>query len=341
MPFAPHRVIFEEAALKYPIGTRMWDRFSVSPNTKVEILGNGKRISRVSGSTLKETHQEAKRTLVVGIRRTLKFQSCKPSAHYQLPLVTGCIGHCEYCYLNTQFGKNPYIRVYVNVDEILKQTAEYIVQRQPESTFFEGAAVSDPVPVEPYTGLLARTIQFFADQEYGRFRFVTKFTDIDSLLTLEHREKTTVRFSINADHIIHTYEHSTPSLIKRIEAANKIEQAGYPLGFIIGPVILFDGWEQQYQEMFNQLGNVLEGRHQAQIAFEIISHRFTARAKNTIAEVFPDSTLPMDENDRRFKYGQFGYGKYIYPPEDMKAITDFFRQKTQEVFPRATINYII
>jgi len=341
MPFVPHRVIFEEGALKYPIALKIWDRFNSSPNTRVEILADRKRISRVAGNTMKEAHQEAKRTLVVGIRRTLKFQSCKPSAHYQLPLVTGCIGHCEYCYLNTQFGKNPYIRVYVNLHEILEQTAAYTAQRQPELTFFEGAAVSDPIPVEPYTGSLARTIQFFADQEYGRFRFVTKFTDVDSFLDIEHREKTTIRFSINADHIIHAYEHSTPSLTKRIETANKIAEAGYPLGFIIGPVILFEGWKQQYQAMFDQLGNVLNGHHQAQIVFEVISHRFTTRAKNTIAEVFPDSTLPMEENERRFKYGQFGYGKYVYPPEDIKAITDFFRKKTQEVFPFSTINYII
>jgi len=40
-------------------------------------------------------------------------------------------------------------------------------------TIFEGAATSDPVPVEPYTGALAETIRFFASQEHGKFRFVT------------------------------------------------------------------------------------------------------------------------------------------------------------------------
>jgi spore photoproduct lyase len=211
MPFVPHRVVFEEAALKYPIAAKLWERFSSSHNTRVEILADRRRISRAAGNTIKEVHREAKRTLVVGIRRTLKFQSCKPSAHYQLPLVTGCIGSCEYCYLNTQFGKNPYIRVYVNLHEILEQTAAYIVQRKPELTFFEGAAVSDPVPVEPYTGSLARTIRFFADQEFGRFRFVTKFTDIDSLLNIEHREKTTITSALML--IISFKPMNTPPLI--------------------------------------------------------------------------------------------------------------------------------
>lgn len=341
MPFVPRRVIFEEKTLKYPLGIRMWEQFSQIPDVMVEILGEGKRIGSISGNTIRETHQQAKRTLVVSVRKTLKFQSCKPSAHYQLPLVTGCTGHCEYCYLNTQFGNNPYIRVYVNLTDILEQAAEYIGQRQPQLTIFEGAAVSDPVPVEPYTGLLARTIRFFADQEYAHFRFVTKFTDIDSLLDIDHRQRTMVRFSVNADHVINAYEHATPGLTKRLEAADKIGKAGYPLGFIIGPVIIFPGWEEQYRDMLLQLQNTLPKDGQSKIAFEVISHRFTTRAKNTIAEVFPESTLPLDENDRKFKYGQFGYGKYVYPPQEMKTITDFFEQNIQEVFPHSSISYII
>ncbi|MDD3365252.1 MAG: spore photoproduct lyase [Syntrophomonas sp.] len=338
MPFIPRRVVFEEAALNYNIGKQMWKQFSSNPKIEIEVIEDRKRIKGIKGNTITETHQEAKKTLVVGIRKTFKFQSCKPSAHYQLPLVTGCTGRCEYCYLNTQFGNNPYIRVYVNVDEILKQAEDYMAQRQPDVTIFEGAAVSDPVPVEPYTGSLARAIQFFAGHEHAQFRFVTKFTDVDTLLNIEHRQKTTIRFSINADHIIQTYEHATPGLKQRIQAANKVAQAEYPLGFIIGPVILFSGWEHQYRRMLEELKDVLKSR---QIAFEVISHRFTTRAKNTINKIYPDNTLPMDEDDRKFKYGQFGYGKFLYPADEMQSINSFFTQNIRDMFPDSNINYII
>ncbi len=338
MPFVPRRVVFEEAALNYDIAKNMWTQFSSNPKIEVEVMKDKQRIKGIKGSSIAETHKEAKRTLVVGIRKTLKFQSCKPSAHYQLPLVTGCTGRCEYCYLNTQFGNNPYIRVYVNVDEILQQAADYMAHRQPEVTVFEGAAVSDPVPVEPYTGSLARAIRFFASHEYGKFRFVTKFTEVDTLLNLEHRQKTTVRFSINAEHVIRTHEHATPSLKQRIQAANKVAQAEYPLGFIIGPVIIFAGWEQEYSRMLEELQQVLQKR---QVEFEVISHRFTSRAKNTINRIYPDSTLPMDEGDRKYKYGQFGYGKYVYPADEMQSINSFFTQKTRTMFPESSTKYII
>jgi spore photoproduct lyase len=341
MPFIPQRVFFEEDALNYPVGQRIWELFRSNPKIIIQKLKAKQRISNIPGSSPEEAYREGKRSLVVGIRKTLDFQTCKPSAHFQLPLVTGCMGQCEYCYLNTQFGKKPYTRVYVNIEDILNQTTKYIEQRKPETTIFEGAATSDPVPVEPYTGSLARTINFFAKQENGLFRFVTKFTDIESLLNIKHRERTTIRFSINADHVIKNYEHFTPSLIKRLEAASKVADAGYPLGFIVGPVMLFDGWEEQYMKMFERLRKLLSSSYQGNLTFEIISHRFTARAKNIITEVFPDTTLPMDEGTRKFKYGQFGYGKYIYTPDQMEAISNFFTQKVSDLFPGSSISYIV
>jgi spore photoproduct lyase len=110
----------------------------------VSMTGSHNRVTGIPGKTPREAYLEAKRTLVVGVRRTLQFSSCKPSAHYQLPLATSCTGWCQYCYLNTTLGKKPYVRIYVNVEEILQQAGEYIKKRAPETTVFEGAATSDP-----------------------------------------------------------------------------------------------------------------------------------------------------------------------------------------------------
>lgn len=341
MPFVPQRLFFEAGTLDYPIAKKIMASFKSNPKVSIHMLKPKQRITNKIGASLEDAYRTGKRTLVVGIRKTLTFQSCKPSAHYQLPLATGCMGQCEYCYLNTQFGKNPYVRVYVNLEEILSQTAMYIEQRKPAITLFEGAATSDPVPVEPYTQSLANTIQFFAGQEFAKFRFVTKYTDVDSLLNLDHRGNTTIRFSINAGHIIHNYEHFTPPLQQRLQAAVKIAEAGYPLGFIIGPVILFEGWELEYKKMFEELAKQLSNHRNKSIRFEVISHRFTARAKNVILNINPASSLPMDENTRKYKYGQFGYGKYVYQPEQMKSIQEYFAKAVPMFFPQSSIDYII
>lgn len=335
------RVFFEREALNFPLGKQLFQRFK-DENYHVKFLESHNRVTGIPGKNPRESFFQGKSSIVVGVRKTLDFATCKPSAHYQLPLVTGCEGICEYCYLNTQLGKKPYLRIYVNVDEILDQAGQLILKRQPEITLFEAAATSDPVSVEPYSGALARAITFFANQEYGRLRFVTKFPYIDSLLALNHRGHTRIRFSVNSDRVIRSYEHRTPRLQERLEALSKVIAAGYPSGVIIAPVILDAGWQEDYGQLLDDLASQAAYKPGLDFHFEIISHRFTTRAKNNILNVFPETDLPMDENiDRKYKYGQFGYGKYVYSNEKLNEMKSFFNDRINRLFPEAAIDYII
>ena len=336
--FTPGRAIFEPAALEYPLGKRLYTHFQ-ELGIEIQTTPSHNRVTGIPGKTPKEKYVQAKQSLVIGVRRTLKFSSCKPSAHYQLPLATSCPGFCEYCYLQTTLGPKPAIRVYVNVEEILAQAQKYIAERAPEIPIFEGAATSDPIPMEYLTGSLKRAIEFFGQTDLGRFRFVTKFSDVDSLLQVPHHGHTEVRFSLNTQTIIGKYEKGTASLQERIEAAQKVSQAKYPLGFLIAPIITYDNWQQEYEEAIRALAEQI-GRD-SNPTFELITHRFTKKAKSNIEQVFPNSTLPMDEEERQYKYGQFGYGKWVYPKETMADIKDFFEKTIAVAFSNSEIKYIV
>lgn len=281
------------------------------------------------------------RKLAVGTKKSLKFQSCKPSAHYQLPLVSGCMGQCEYCYLNTQLGGKPFVKVHVNIDDILNQAQKYIDERLPGTTIFEGSATSDPVPVEYCTHSLEKAIVFFGKSPTARFRFVTKYNDIESFLNLEHNGHTEVRFSINTTYVINKYEHFTASRDKRIEAAIKTAQSGYPVGFLVAPVFIYTGWKEDYHDLLLELSSKLPEDLKYPVTFEVISHRYTTIAKNRILQIFPNSELPMDEEERKFKYGQFGYGKYVYEKENLDEIKEFFTKDINELFKHKKVLYII
>ncbi|HHY32061.1 MAG TPA: spore photoproduct lyase, partial [Firmicutes bacterium] len=81
----------------------------------VEVSVYEKKIPLSTQKTFAERFFLSKRTMVVLVWKRRDFQTCRPSAHYQLPLVSGCPGLCEYCYLNTNLGRTPYVKVYVNV----------------------------------------------------------------------------------------------------------------------------------------------------------------------------------------------------------------------------------
>lgn len=338
--FVPKRAFFEPQALDYPLGQELYERLQ-EMNVPIQVTGSHNRVSGIPGKTHQEAFGEAKRTLVVGIRKSKGFSGCKPSAHYQLPLTTSCPSMCEYCYLATTLGKKPYLRVYVNIDDILSQACRYMEERAPEITWFEGAATSDPIPTEYLTGLLSKTIQFFANQPLGRFRFVTKHDKVDSLLKIAHNGHTRFRFSLNASPIIEKYEHATPSMAERVIAAGKVARAGYPLGFIIAPIFYYPNWKQDYQRLLEALDEQLPQEARNDLTFELISHRFTKRAKNNILELFPQTTLPLEEEDRTYKYGQFGYGKYIYQDSEMNEMKNYMKGEIAEYFPQAKVEYFV
>lgn len=339
--FVPKRIIFEKDSLDYEIGKNIYNEFKSKQNIEIINLTTNKVKQNIPGENLYKFYREGKKTLVVGVKKGLKFQSCKPSAHFQLPLVSGCIGQCEYCYLNTNLGDKPYIKVNVNIEDIINQAQQYINERLPEITIFEGSATSDPVPIEPYTHSLARTIEFFGKSENGRFRFVTKFSDIDGLLNLQHNGNTEIRFTINTDKVISEYENRTASIAKRIEASVKIAKAGYPLGYIIAPVFLYDGWKDDYRNLLLNLHEKMPKDLKHPVIFEVISHRYTTRAKNIILEVFPETTLPMSDEERTYKYGQFGYGKFVYTKEQLLEMKEFFQTEIESIFENNVIKYII
>lgn len=343
--FIPSRVFYEPDVRNYPLGKTLVQYFRhqdipITPTTSHH------RVTGIPGKNPTEAFREAKRTLVIGVRRSKTFQTCKPSAHYQLPLVTSCPGMCEYCYLATTLGKKPYVRIYVNLDEIFEIASKLIRERLPETTCFEGAATSDPLSVEHYTGALKQAIEFFGREQNGRFRFVTKYTEVDSLLDAQHEGHTRFRFSLNCNEVVRKFEHLTPSPEDRIIAAGKMLNAEYPLGFIIAPIFRFEGWQEAYRRLLERTADELAKRAPSgwssdQLTLEFISHRFTSRAKANILELFPSSSLPMDEDKRRFKYGQFGYGKYIYKPEEIEELREFFQEKAKCYFPYAKVEYFI
>ncbi|GAB2693097.1 spore photoproduct lyase [Paenibacillus thermoaerophilus] len=336
--FVPELVYFEPASLDYPKGQCIY-RWAEEQGIPIRMTTSHNRITNLPGDSELARYKLAKRTLVVGVRKTLQFDTSKPSAEYAIPLATGCMGHCHYCYLQTTLGAKPYIRVYVNTGEILAQAQAYINERAPEITRFEAACTSDPVGLEHISGSLRETIEFMGRQPLGRLRFVTKFHHVDSLLDARHNGHTRFRFSVNADYVIRNFEPGTSRFEERIEAASKVARAGYPLGFIIAPIIWHEGWEQGYEELLRKLGDALPEEATRDLTFELIQHRFTKTAKRIIEARYPKTKLEMDEAKRKYKRGRYGIGKYVYPDEQAEALRERITKYIYSTFPRARIEY--
>ncbi|NGP45055.1 spore photoproduct lyase [Bacillaceae bacterium SIJ1] len=337
-PFMPQLVYIEPRAMEFPLGRQLYEKFD-KLGVEIRKTTSHNQVRNIPGDNHQQKYRNAKSTLVIGLRKTLKFDTSKPSAEYAIPLATGCMGHCHYCYLQTTMGSKPYIRTYVNTEEIFAAADQYMEERSPEPTRFEASCTSDIVGIDHLTHTLKKTIEHIGQTKHGLLRFVTKFHHVDHLLDAEHNGRTRFRFSLNDDYVIKFLEPGTSRLDQRIEAAAKVAKAGYPLGFIIAPIYLHDGWREGYETLFKKLAEKLPNEALDNLTFELIQHRFTKPAKRVIQENYPMTKLELDEEKRKYKWGRYGIGKYVYQTEEQEEIKDVFQMYIDRYFPESHIEY--
>lgn len=336
--FSPQLVYIEPGALDYPLGRQLKEKFEAQ-GLEIRETTSHNQVRNIPGDNELQQYRNAKSTLVVGVRKTLKFDTSKPSAEYAIPLATGCMGHCHYCYLQTTLGNKPYIRTYVNLEEIFDAADQYIKEREPDITRFEAACTSDIVGLDHLTHSLKKTIEHIGQTNSGRLRFVTKYNHVDHLLDAKHNGHTRFRFSVNSDHVIKQFEPGTSSFLERIEAAGKVAKADYPLGFIVAPLILHDKWKEGYLELFERLEAILPSYARKDLTFELIQHRFTKTAKNIIQKRYPKSKLEMNEEERKYKWGRYGRGKYVYKDDEAGELRETIQSYIDRFFPEAKMEY--
>jgi spore photoproduct lyase len=337
-PFVPQLVYIEPKALEYPLGKELKEKFE-KMGMEIRETTSHNQVRNIPGDNDLQKYRNAKSTLVVGIRKTLKFDTSKPSAEYAIPLATGCMGHCHYCYLQTTLGSKPYIRAYVNVEDIFEQAQKYMDERAPEITRFEASCTSDIVGIDHLTHTLKKTIEFIGKSKHGHLRFTTKYDHVDHLLDADHQGKTRFRFSINSDYVAKNFEPGTSTVEERINAAVKIVEAGYPLGFVLAPLYLHDDWQEGYLDMFKLLDEKIPEKYRPEITFELIQHRYTKPAKKVIEKRYPKSKLEMDEEKRRYKWGRYGIGKYIYPKDEEAELRATIEKYIANYFPESRVEY--
>ena len=132
-------------------------------------------------------------------------------------------------------------------------------------------------------------------------------------------------------------EYGTSPLAKRISAVNRLCEAGYRTGILIAPVVLLDGWREQYAKLVETLADTLSARAKKTLFIEIIfmTYSYVHRAIN--AEAFPNA---IELYDTALMTGR-GRGKYCYR-ENMRAEGELFlRGLLEQKLPGIPIVYVV
>ena len=341
--WTPKRLLVTPSALGFEHGAAMVARAEAAGAEIVRLPAD-----RLSG--LPDSYRDAKTTMAVVVASPSRRrpQPIPPSADWRFDLAEGCPAHCQYCYLAGSLAGPPIVRAYANLPEILAELPPLLgrgevtsrsAARAAEGTTFECSCYTDPLAIEHLTGSLAACIRRFGEWEAPvQLRFTTKFDAVAPLLSLAHRGRTRVRFSLNSA-AGERYEGGAPRMDRRLAAMRAMGEAGYPIGITVAPILPLPGWREEYDRLLEMVAQALDGILTADLTVELITHRFTDKSKSVLTGWYPGSSLPLDEAARRRKLTKFGTGKWVLPKGEMDEMRGALQASVTARLPAARTLY--
>jgi spore photoproduct lyase len=165
-----------------------------------------------------------------------------------------CFYGCKYCYLAGTPGvwHSPTVKIYVNLDEILREM-DRVARGLKQPTAFYLGKLQDGLALDPLTAYSTVLVPFFARSEFARQVILTKSAEVDRLLKLDHGGHTILSWSVNPPEIISGFEETTPCLEERIQAMKKCSAQGYPVRAVLMPMIPAPDWEDIHARFLRRL----------------------------------------------------------------------------------------
>ncbi len=174
----------------------------------------------------------------------------------ELKWATGCPFDCSWCYLKGTLRflpekAKPRIKDFAKIESHVR--AFLALPNHPKEILNTGE-LADSLMAEnsgrPFSKFI---ISLFQEQTKHKVLFLTKSTNIKSLLEIGPDERVIVSFTLNTDEVARKWEKGAPRVATRIKAARRIQQAGYETRIRIDPLIPVPSWETCYIQLIDQL----------------------------------------------------------------------------------------
>jgi len=212
--------------------------------------------------------------------------------YHILDLMSNCPMDCSYCILQAYL-TNPVITVFTNLADLVDELENAASQAWWTSFRVGPGELSDSLALDHLTRFSEELVPWFARYRDRILELKTKSDQVNHLLDLGHGGRTVVSWSLNPQSIIDAEEHGTPSLIQRLDGARKCQEAGYPIGLHLDPMISSDSWEREYEEMVKQIFRFVDSKRVIWVSMGGL--RFPPPLKPIIQDRFPDSRILLGE----------------------------------------------
>jgi spore photoproduct lyase len=297
MKFELDMVIIEESCRTSELARRILG--GIPPSVPVQYVTDG-RVAARPLATSRDPFGAGKRRMIVMPRRGSFLMGCPASSaefaccgYLVLVLASNCPMDCSYCFLQEHLANNPGFQIYANYHHAFDEL-DRLTRAGCGRNFRVGTGeMADSLAFDSLTGLSRDLVGYFSAQQNLMLELKTKTDEIDNLLALDPRGHTLVSWSIAPVRVFANSEHHTAPPQARINAARRLLDAGYKIGFHLDPLIAYPRAEQDYLELLDTVFDVVPAK--AIAFFSMGGLRMTPSLRTAARERFPTDPMLLGE----------------------------------------------
>lgn len=255
----------------------------------------------------------------------------------------GCLYNCSYCYMKRH--KSTGLNIANNAEQILDMINRHCMfadvekpnQTHPEYITYDISCNEDFALHIKYHKW-QKIFEFFRQHPRAVGSFATKYVNTD-LLTYDPQGKIRIRFSLMPEIYSKILEPNTSPIDLRIKSIDAFIDAGYDVHINFSPVIVTDGWIEEYRNLFERVRDVVDNKDSVKAEVIFLTHNREKHYYNLEHEISGEDLLwqPDIQEDKISEYG----GKNLRYRRDLKAqYIKQFKELHSEIIPWNTIRYI-
>jgi spore photoproduct lyase len=242
-----------------------------------------------------------------------------------IDLIEGCILSCSYCILKNYINAAE-IKIHRDIPYILSQIENTINSEENHIPRFGTGELSDSLALDKRYGLNKPLVEFFGANKKALLELKSKWASIDHLKDCLN-PYTVVSFSVAPQRSIDREEKRTSPLYKRLKALRKAQDLGCFVGLHFDPVILYEGFEKDYEYLIEDVCRLLDLTKVIWISMGLLR--------------FPPGLLDhfIEGGRKHLLYGEFirgEDGKYRYIKQERmrvyKMLYDLLKSKEEDLF---------
>ncbi|CAA9412258.1 MAG: Spore photoproduct lyase [uncultured Propionibacteriaceae bacterium] len=342
------RIYLEPAAAELARGQEILSQWPDAEHIEVASHWNIPELSGDEGNVGRWVRIKTE-ALVLGIKKSLTARPNGRSADFIAPsTANGCAMACAYCYVPRRKGYSNPITAFANIDQITGYLERHIRRQgaKPAPNQCDSAAWvydigenSDCSVDALISANVADLVRLFRDQPTAKASFATKYVNPD-LLDLDPRGRTRIRFSLMPERMAKLVDIRTSPIAHRIAAIDHFVEAGYEVQVNFSPVIVTDGWLQDWAELLQQLDDGIHDMAKQQLAAEVIFLTHNEQLHEVNLGWHPRAEEVLWRPDlQEFKTSQNGQRNVRYRSFDKRRYQHQFEALVYETLPYCPIRY--